>query len=64
MPRQQGRGGMGSHKHGVSGHTTKSPRMRHWMKQEAEKQVAKRVRIINPVSSMKELMEMGNQRKN
>jgi hypothetical protein len=25
---QQGRGGMGSHKHGVAGHATKSPRLR------------------------------------
>ena len=25
---QQGRGGMGSHKHGVSGHATQSPRLR------------------------------------
>jgi hypothetical protein len=25
---QQGRGGIGSHKHGVSGHATKSPRLR------------------------------------
>jgi hypothetical protein len=25
---QQGRGGIGSHKHGVSGHTTPSPRLR------------------------------------
>jgi hypothetical protein len=25
----QGRGGMGSHKHGISGYATKSPRFRH-----------------------------------
>jgi hypothetical protein len=25
---QQGRGGIGSHKHGVSGHATQSPRLR------------------------------------
>jgi hypothetical protein len=25
---QQGRGGMGSHKHGVSGHASQSPRLR------------------------------------
>ena len=25
---QQGRGGMGSHKHGVSGHAAQSPRLR------------------------------------
>lgn len=32
----KGHGGMGSHKHGVSGRATKSPRLRHWMKRVAE----------------------------
>jgi hypothetical protein len=52
---QQARGGMGSHKHGVSGHTTKSPRMRLWERMEAEKQERKRRGIINPVTAVKDL---------
>ncbi|HMD62641.1 MAG TPA: hypothetical protein VKF83_01540 [Stellaceae bacterium] len=34
---QQGRGGMGSHKHGVSGHATQSPRLRLIKKLAAER---------------------------
>ena len=34
---QQGRGGMGSHKHGVSGHATQSPRLRLGKKLAAER---------------------------
>jgi hypothetical protein len=34
---QQGRGGIGSHKHGVSGHPTKSPRQRLMTKLAAER---------------------------
>jgi len=34
---QQGRGGMGSHKHGVSGHATQSPRLRLSKKLAAER---------------------------
>jgi hypothetical protein len=34
---QQGRGGMGSHKHGVSGHATQSPRLRLSKKLDAER---------------------------
>ena len=34
---QQGRGGMGSHKHGVSGHATQSPRLRLRKKLAAER---------------------------
>ena len=34
---QQGRGGMGSHKHGVSGHATQSPRFRLGKKLAAER---------------------------
>jgi hypothetical protein len=33
---QQGRGGMGSHKHGISGHAAKSPRFRLMNKLAAE----------------------------
>ncbi len=34
---QQGRGGMGSHKHGISGHTSQSPRLRLAKKLAAER---------------------------
>src|SRR6516162_8120519 len=34
---QQGRGGMGSRKHGRSGHATKSPRFRLWARRDAER---------------------------
>jgi hypothetical protein len=34
---QQGRGGMGSHKHGVSGHASQSPRVRLAKKLAAER---------------------------
>jgi hypothetical protein len=34
---QQGRGGMGSHKHGVSGHASQSPRLRLAKKLAAER---------------------------
>jgi len=34
---QQGRGGMGSHKHGASGHATQSPRLRLSKKLAAER---------------------------
>ena len=34
---QQGRGGMGSHKHGISGHTGQSPRLRLMKKLAAER---------------------------
>jgi hypothetical protein len=34
---QQGRGGMGSHKHGVSGHAGQSPRLRLLQKLAAER---------------------------
>ena len=34
---QQGRGGIGSRKHGISGHATKSPRLRLWQKLAAER---------------------------
>jgi hypothetical protein len=34
---QQGGGGMGSRKHGKSGHATQSPRFRMWARREAER---------------------------
>lgn len=37
MGGEVGRGGMGSHKHGVSGRPGKSPKERHRLRREAEK---------------------------
>lgn len=55
---QQGRGGMGSHKHGVSGYATKSPRFRYLLKLEAERNLRKnRSRILDPKKSVKELFD-------
>ncbi len=34
---QQGRGGMGSRKHGKSGHASQSPRFRLWARRETER---------------------------
>jgi hypothetical protein len=52
-----GRGGMGSHKHGVSGRSGKSPSFRHQMKREAEKDERKdnKKKIRDPKSSVDEL---------
>lgn len=53
----QGRGGMGSTKHGKSGHATKSPRLRFKMKMEAEKNERKsKSGIIDPKQSVSELL--------
>jgi hypothetical protein len=38
---QKGRGGMGSHKHGISGTPGKSPRLRLWMDMMARRQEVK-----------------------
>jgi hypothetical protein len=53
----KGQDGMGSHKHGVSGHSGKSPKLRHHMRREAEKEELRgnRKRIIDPKSSVEEL---------
>lgn len=51
-----GRAGMGSHKHYVSGHATKSPRFRFLQKIEAEKNERKDTkRIKDPKPTVKEL---------
>jgi hypothetical protein len=56
--RISGGGGMGSKKHGQSGHATKSPRFRFLQKLEAEKNDRKdRSRIKEPKASVKELFE-------
>lgn len=55
---QQGRGGMGSHKHGISGRAGKSPAFRHWIKREAEKLIRKgRHAIERPYSSVYEALK-------
>ena len=55
---QQGQGGMGSHKHYISGVATQSPRYRHNMKREAELNERKdRSRIRDPETSVTELFK-------
>ena len=51
-----GRTGMGSHKHGISGHSGKSPKLRSYLKREAEKNYrVNRKRIRDPKPSVQEL---------
>lgn len=51
-------GGMGTTKHGKSGHATKSPRFRFQQKLEAEKNVRKdHSRIKDPKQSTRELFK-------
>ena len=53
-----GRSGMGSHKHGVSGRSGKSPKMRQHMKREAEKANVKanpRQKISDPKDNVNDL---------
>ncbi len=58
---KKGQLGIGSHKHGTSGHPGKSPKMRYAMKREAESRVIKdRSRIVDPSSSVKELFDKGS----
>jgi hypothetical protein len=55
---KSGRGGMGSHKHGVSGNAGKSPRFRHLAKLEAERcEVKAKGKIIDPANSVGELFK-------
>ena len=53
---QRGRGGMGSHKHGISGKSGKGPRTRLREKLEAEKNERKR-RGFKTYDSVKEAFE-------
>ncbi len=53
----KGRSGIGSHKHGVSGHTGKSPKFRHGLKREAEKNERKKKKSINMYSSVTEALK-------
>ena len=57
---EQGRGGMGTHKHGATGWkrgATKSPRMRLWEKMRAEKNERKR-RKAKMYASIKDAMKI------
>jgi len=52
---QQGRGGMGSRKHGRSGHATQSPRFRLWARLDAERTPGRSHRKAKFFSSIREL---------
>lgn len=54
---QQGRGGMGSHKHGTSGVPGKSPKLRHALKREAEKQERKKRKTIDWYATVAEALK-------
>lgn len=45
MSNQAGRGGMGSHKHGTSGHPTRSPRYKFMQTLEANQELEQRSRL-------------------
>ena len=53
---QKGRGGMGNHKHAVSGKAPKSPRLRHRMKMDAERDERNSKPSTCTASSIAELM--------
>lgn len=54
----QARGGMGSKKHGTSGHATKSPRLRFALKLAAERDERKdRSKIKQPFNSLREMLK-------
>jgi hypothetical protein len=58
MSKQTNRSGMGSHKHGTSGRAPKSPKLKHAMKREAEKDVrVDKTRLKEPKSNIKELFQ-------
>jgi hypothetical protein len=53
---QKGRGGMGSHKHGVSGRAGKSPRLRLAMKMDAERNERRpRGKIVDAKDTVREV---------
>jgi hypothetical protein len=52
----QGRGGMGNHKHGTSGVAPKSPRLRHKMKREAGRNERRAKPSTCTASSIAELL--------
>jgi hypothetical protein len=54
----KGRSGMGSQKHGRSGHSGKSPKFRHATKMEAEhNEIRDKSRIKDPKNSVAELFK-------
>lgn len=55
---QSGRKGIGSHKHGISGNSPKSPKFKMRMKLEAEKNERKR-KPAKMYNSMQELLNEG-----
>jgi hypothetical protein len=66
MSKQQGRGGMGSHKHGVSGHPGHPPKLRMWSKILAKREEAwrrRRFRRSEFFGSVKELFRSSGSRK-
>jgi hypothetical protein len=52
----KGRGGMGNHKHGTSGRAPKSPRLRHAIKLDAERNERKAKKPL-PYGSVKDVFE-------
>ncbi len=54
---QQGRGGMGSHKHGVSGHATRSPRYRFMQQLEANRNQLKKPKAKLPYRTVAEALK-------
>jgi len=56
------RGGMGSHKHGISGHAGKSPRLRLFLRMQAEKEERKGRKELK-YSSVKEVFEKEGKKK-
>jgi hypothetical protein len=66
MSKEQGRGGIGSHKHGVSGHPGHSPKLRMWLKLVAKQEEAWRRRKFRHrefFGSVKELFRSSGSRK-
>jgi len=59
---QQGRGGMGSRKHGRSGHASKSPRFRLWARLDAERRPERSRPKATYLSSIRELLSRGKSR--
>jgi hypothetical protein len=55
---QQGRGGMGSHKHGISGHASQSPRLRLMKKLAAERASSTAVQPCGRNGSNSKVCEM------
>lgn len=54
----QGRGGLGSRKHGKSGYATQSPRFRFLTRLEAERnEIKNRSKIRQPARSLRELLK-------